>query len=171
MALKDIIPGRICFGSAPFGNMFRDIPEADKPRLPPPGTAGSDSAVLPPFYGAGLAELWLGKALPGKDRGSYGISTKVGGVILDEVEDVSARDQGERGEVFKYRRPDQIVNGYSHDGRLRSIENSLERPGTDHIDIAFVHDVAQDWLRPVVGIRDGPQGRLQGAGPGRATKA
>ena len=29
MALKDILPGRLGFGAAPLGNMFRDIPEQE----------------------------------------------------------------------------------------------------------------------------------------------
>ena len=29
MALKDILPGTIGFGSAPIGNMFREIPEEE----------------------------------------------------------------------------------------------------------------------------------------------
>ena len=66
-------------------------------------------------------------------------------MILDEVEDVSARDLGEKGDVFKYGRPNKIVNDYSADATLRSIEGSLKRLKTDHIDIAFVHDVAQDF--------------------------
>ena len=27
MALKDLLPGKLGFGTAPLGNMFRDIPE------------------------------------------------------------------------------------------------------------------------------------------------
>ena len=27
MALKDVLPGKLGFGAAPLGNMFRDIPE------------------------------------------------------------------------------------------------------------------------------------------------
>jgi D-threo-aldose 1-dehydrogenase len=88
------------------------------------------------------------------------ISTKVGRVILDEVEDVSARDLGEKGDVFKYGRPNKIVNDYSEDATLRSIEDSLKRLKTDHIEIAWVHDVAQDfygdeWLSAFESARKG----------------
>src|SRR4030095_1688353 len=97
-----------------------------------------------PFYGAGLAEIRMGAALAGRPRGDYAISTKVGRVILEEIEVVSARDLGEKGDVFKYGRPNKIVNDYSYDATLRSIEDSLKRLKTDRIEIAFVHDVAQD---------------------------
>jgi hypothetical protein len=37
------------------------------------------------------------------------------------------------------------VNDYSEDATLRSIEDSLKRLKTDHVEIAWVHDVAQDF--------------------------
>jgi D-threo-aldose 1-dehydrogenase len=146
MALKDILPSKLGFGAAPLGNMFRDIPEAEA--LATVEAAWNDGIRYfdnAPFYGAGLAEIRMGEALAAKPRADYVISTKVGRVILDEVEDVDARDLGEKGDVFRYGRPNKIVNDYSADATLRSIEDSLKRLKTDHIDIAFVHDVAQDF--------------------------
>ncbi|WP_449394386.1 aldo/keto reductase [Devosia riboflavina] len=146
MALKDIIKGSVGFGSAPLGNMFREIPEAEaRETVEAAWNSGIRYFDTAPFYGAGLAELRLGQVLGGKPRSDYVISTKVGRLILDEVEDVSARDLGEKSEVFKFGRPNRIVNDYSADATLRSIEDSLKRLGTDRIDIAFVHDVAQDF--------------------------
>lgn len=148
MALKDILPGKLGFGSAPLGNMFRDIPE--KEALATVEAAWNDGIRYydnAPFYGAGLAEIRMGEALKGKPRDQYVISTKVGRVILDEVEDVSARDNGEKGDIFKYGRPNKIVNDYSYDATLRSIEGSLKRLKTDRIEIAWVHDLAQDFWR------------------------
>jgi len=66
-------------------------------------------------------------------------------VILEEIEDVSLRDNGEQGEVFAHGRPNKVVNDYGYDATLRSIEDSLKRLRTDHIEIAFVHDLAQDF--------------------------
>jgi D-threo-aldose 1-dehydrogenase len=146
MALKDILPGKLGFGAAPLGNMFRDIPESEA--LATVNAAWNDGIRYydnAPFYGAGLAEIRMGEALAGRPRQEYVISTKVGRVILDEIEDVSARDQGEKGGVFKHGRPNRIVNDYSGDATYRSIEDSLKRLKTDRIDIAFVHDVAQDF--------------------------
>lgn len=146
MALKDILPSQIGFGAAPLGNMFRDIPEEEA--LATVEAAWSDGIRYydnAPFYGAGLAEIRMGAALADKPRGEFVISTKVGRIILDEVEDVSARDLGEKGDVFKYGRPNRIVNDYSEEATYRSIEDSLKRLKTDHIDIAWVHDIAQDF--------------------------
>ena len=146
MALKDVLPGRLGFGAAPLGNMFRDIPEAEA--LDTVDAAWNDGIRYfdnAPFYGAGLAELRMGEALAGKPRADYAISTKVGRVILDEEEDVSARDLGEKGGVFRHGRPNRVVNDYSEDATLRSIDDSLSRLRTDHVEVVFVHDVAQDF--------------------------
>ncbi|ALG71205.1 D-threo-aldose 1-dehydrogenase [Azospirillum thiophilum] len=161
MAIKEILPGKLGFGAAPLGNMFRAIPEDEA--LATVEAAWNDGIRYfdnAPFYGAGLAELRMGEALAGRPRGEYVISTKVGRVILDEVEDASARDQGEKGDVFRHGRPNRIVNDYSADATLRSIEDSLKRLKTDRIDIAFVHDVAQDfygdeWLAMFESARNG----------------
>ncbi len=161
MALKDLIPGKLGFGTAPLGNMFRDIPEAEARATV--DTAWNDGIRYfdnAPFYGAGLAEIRMGDALAGKPRDEYVISTKVGRLVLDEVEDVSSRDLGEKGDVFKYGRPNKIVNDYSRDATLRSIEDSLKRLKTDRIEIVWVHDVAQDfygdeWLAMFESARKG----------------
>lgn len=146
MALKDILPGTLGFGTAPLGNMFRAIPEAEaRATVEAAWNDGIRYFDNAPFYGAGLAEIRMGDALADKKRSDYVISTKVGRVILDEVEDVSARDNGEKGDVFKHGRPNKVVNDYSADGTLRSIEDSLKRLKTDHIEIVWVHDVAQDF--------------------------
>ncbi|WP_404336363.1 aldo/keto reductase [Sphingomonas sp. MMS12-HWE2-04] len=146
MALKDILPSQIGFGAAPLGNMFRDIPEEEA--IATVAAAWNDGIRYydnAPFYGAGLAEIRMGAALADKPRDAFVISTKVGRVILDEVEDVSTRDLGEKGDVFKFGRPNKIVNDYSEDATYRSIEDSLKRLKTDRIDIAWVHDIAQDF--------------------------
>lgn len=161
MALKDILPGKLGFGTAPLGNMFRAIPEAEaRATVEAAWNDGIRYFDNAPFYGAGLAEIRMGDALADKKRSDYVISTKVGRVILDEVEDVNARDNGEKGDVFKHGRPNKVVNDYSADGTLRSIEDSLKRLKTDHIEIVWVHDVAQDfygdeWLGVFEGARKG----------------
>src|SRR5262245_38016047 len=161
MSLKTILPSKLGFGAAPLGNMFRDIPEAEARATVDAawhdGIRYFDNA---PFYGAGLAELRMGEALAGRKRDDYVISTKVGRLILDEVEDVSSRDLGEKGDVFKHGRPNRIVNDYSESATLRSIEDSLKRLRTDRLDIVWVHDVAQDfygdeWLGVFEGARKG----------------
>ncbi|MDM0113741.1 aldo/keto reductase [Variovorax sp. J22R133] len=146
MKLKSLLPGKLGFGTAPLGNMFRAIPEEEaRATVDASWNDGIRFFDTAPFYGAGLAEARLGEALAVRDRDEFVISTKVGRLILDEVEDVTARDLGEKGDVFRHGRANQIVNDYSEDATLRSIEDSLKRLKTDRIDIAWVHDVAQDF--------------------------
>ncbi|RAR53549.1 D-threo-aldose 1-dehydrogenase [Paraburkholderia unamae] len=148
MSIKDKLPAgtQLGFGAAPLGNMFRNIPEAEALATV---KAAWDQGVryfdTAPLYGAGLSEMRLGEALADYRRDEYVLSTKVGRVILDEIEDAGARDLGEKGGVFAFGRPNKIINDYSADATLRSIEDSLKRLKMDRLDIVWVHDVAQDF--------------------------
>ena len=146
MSIRQKLQGKLGFGTAPLGNMFRDIPEAEALATV---DAAWDQGIrffdTAPLYGAGLAEIRLGKALARHKRDDYLLSTKVGRVILDELEDPAARDMGDKGGVFEFGLKNKIVNDYSADATLRSIEDSLKRLKTDRLDIVWVHDVAQDF--------------------------
>ena len=143
---KALLAGPLGFGTAPIGNMYRDIPEDEAlATVDAAWDAGTRFFDTAPFYGAGLAEIRLGKALSRRPRNEYLLSTKVGRLILDEIEDPAARDHGEKGEIFKHGRPNKIVPDYSADGAMKSIEDSLERMKIDHIDFVWVHDIAQDF--------------------------
>ena len=145
MSLKDKLPGQLGFGTAPLGNMFRAIPEAQaQATVAAAWNHGVRYFDTAPFYGSGLAEIRLGQALSTYNRDDYVLSTKVGRLILDEVED-SARDLGEKSGVFEHGRPNKMLNDYSADATLRSIEDSLNRLQTDRLDIVWIHDIAQDF--------------------------
>lgn len=146
MSIRQKLQGKLGFGTAPLGNMFRDIPEAEaRATVDAAWNQGIRFFDTAPLYGAGLAEIRLGDALAGRKRDEYVIATKVGRVILDDVEDPSARQLGEKGGVFQHGLPNKIVNDYGADATLRSIEDSLKRLKTDRLDIVWVHDVAQDF--------------------------
>ena len=148
MTIKDKLAAgsEVGFGTAPLGNMFRAVPDAEAAATVRAawehGIRFFDTA---PFYGAGLAELRLGEWLRNKPRDSFSLSTKVGRLILDEIEDPAARDQGEKAGVFAAGLPNKISLDYSADGTMRSIEDSLERLKVGRLDLIWVHDVAQDF--------------------------
>lgn len=145
MSLKDKLPGQLGFGTAPLGNMFRAIPEEEaQATVEAAWNQGVRYFDTAPFYGSGLSEIRLGQALSQYNRDDFVLSTKVGRVILDEVEE-SARDLGEKSGVFEHGRPNKMVNDYSADATLRSIEDSLTRLKTDRLDIVWIHDIAQDF--------------------------
>jgi D-threo-aldose 1-dehydrogenase len=146
MSIKQYLSkGPLGFGTAPLGNMFRNIPEdeaiATVHAAWDQGTRYFDTA---PFYGAGLSEIRLGKGLENYPRDEYLLSTKVGRIILDEVE-TSARDFGEKGGLFEFGRPNRILYDYSEAGALKSIEDSCKRLGVNRLDFVWVHDIAQDF--------------------------
>ncbi|CAN7718136.1 Pyridoxal 4-dehydrogenase [compost metagenome] len=147
MSIKDKLAGSVLgFGTAPLGNMFRDIPEAEAQATVDAAWAqGVRYYDTAPFYGAGLAEIRLGEALSRHKRDEFVLSTKVGRLILDEVEDASGRALGEKSGLFAAGRPNKLVVDYTADGTLRSIEDSLKRMKTDRFDFVWVHDIAQDF--------------------------
>jgi D-threo-aldose 1-dehydrogenase len=151
-----LVNGPLGFGTAPLGNMFRDIPdheaEATVDAAWEHGTRFFDTA---PMYGAGLAEIRLARYLAQHDRDDYVLSTKVGRLVLDEV-DTDEHDS----EMFKFGRVNRVVYDYTEKGALTSIEGSLNRLGMDRLDFVFVHDPAQDfhgdaWLAQLETARTG----------------
>ncbi|WP_217562517.1 aldo/keto reductase [Paenibacillus sp. GbtcB18] len=159
--MRHILKGKLGFGTAPLGNMYRNIPEEEAMATV---DAAWESGVryfdTAPFYGAGLAEIRLGEALSKRNRDDYVLSTKVGRLISDELEDPAARDLGEKGGLFEFGRKNKIIPDYSADATLRSIEQSLKRLKTDRLDFVYIHDIAQDfygdeWLSKFESARTG----------------
>ncbi|MFG6149363.1 aldo/keto reductase [Halobacillus sp. B23F22_1] len=138
--MKHLIQGKIGFGTAPLGNMYRDIPEEEAMATV---NAAWDHGIryfdTAPFYGAGLSEIRLGEALSDRNRDDYVLSTKVGRYMESE------KEEAEQGELFEHGRNNKVVTDYSGDATLRSIEQSLERLKTDRLDFVYVHDIAQDF--------------------------
>ncbi len=138
--LNELMKDKVGFGTAPLGNMFRDIPEKEAQATV---EAAWDEGIryfdTAPFYGAGLAEERLGEGLSGKRRNDYVLSTKVGRLILEEADDKTGQGLFEHGNHKK------ILTDYSAETTIRSIEDSLHRLRTDRLDFVFVHDISPDF--------------------------
>lgn len=93
-----------------------------------------------PHYGLGLSERRLGAALAKRQRDDYVVSTKVGR-ILEPLAPPFGRD----AEGFDVPATHRRVWNFSHDGVLRSLEESLARLGLDRVDIVFLHDPDDHW--------------------------
>ncbi|MDH4652262.1 MULTISPECIES: aldo/keto reductase [unclassified Pseudomonas] len=146
MNLKSLITHPLGFGTAPLGNMFRAVTEEEvKATVDAAWNNGVRYFDTAPFYGAGLSESRLGAALAGRPRDQYVLSSKVGRIILDELEDPASRELGEKSGLFEHGNKNRIVNDYTADGTLRAIEGSLKRLQTDRLDIVWIHDIAQDF--------------------------
>jgi D-threo-aldose 1-dehydrogenase len=140
-----LLNGPLGFGAAPLGNMFRDIPDEEAAAtVDAAWAAGTRFFDTAPFYGAGLSEIRLGRQLATHDRDEYVLSTKVGRIILDEI-DRTASDFDDSGGLFEFGRKHRVVYDYTAAGTLQSIEDSLKRLGVDQLDFVWIHDVAQDF--------------------------
>ncbi|MEO6929592.1 MAG: aldo/keto reductase [Casimicrobiaceae bacterium] len=96
-----------------------------------------------PLYGLGLAEHRLGACLRGVDRRELVISTKVGRLMRPVTGGAAAGTSAGRY-VF------EVEFDYSYGGVLRSIDCSLQRLGSNAIDIALIHDVNRRWQGDLV---------------------
>ncbi len=136
----------IGLGSAPLGGLFSPVSDADAhatiARAWSLGVRFFDTA---PLYGFGLAERRLGAFLRQQPRESYVISTKVGR-LLRAPDGAPAEDEHYKGTPRE--RP---VFDFSHDGVMRSVEESLERLGLDRIDVLLVHDPDDHYDDAVTG--------------------
>jgi aryl-alcohol dehydrogenase-like predicted oxidoreductase len=125
----------IGLGTAPLGGLFEPVDdetaEATVDRAWDRGIRFFDTA---PLYGHGLAERRLGQALARRPRDEFVLSTKVGRLLRADAppapDDAQWRDAPPLHPVFDF----------SHDGALRSFEESLERLGLDRVDIVLIHD-------------------------------
>lgn len=137
--LTNVLKNKIGFGTAPLGNMFRDVSEEEAmATVQSAWDEGIRYFDTAPFYGYGLSEIRLGKALANYKRSDYVLSSKVGRIILDEEE--------EKTGLFKTARKNKVLDDFSEEGTLRSIEDSLKRLNTDYLDMVFVHDISPDYL-------------------------
>jgi D-threo-aldose 1-dehydrogenase len=140
---ESLLNGPLGFGTAPLGNMYGRIPDEEATAtVEAAWQAGTRYFDTAPFYGAGLAEIRLGKELTKHRRAEYVLSTK--GLILDQIAS-GPREFGEKGALFEFGRKNKIVYDYTADGARRSIEDSLKRIGADRIDFVWIHDLAQDF--------------------------
>jgi D-threo-aldose 1-dehydrogenase len=125
------------FGTAPLGNLYRAITDAEADTILDAAWAGGvryyDTA---PLYGLGLSETRLNRFLRDKPRDEYVLSTKVGRIL--DVATAGTRDGiGKWFEVPNRRE----VYDYSYDGVMRSLEASFARLGVDRIDVLYAHDI------------------------------
>jgi len=131
---------RVGFGCAPIGNLLAEVPEADAAAAI---AAAFDDGVrfidAAPFYGYGLAEGRAGRALKGRPRADYVVSTKVGRLIRPGRR--SGAEIFGNDESFYLANPEMHLElDYSYDGVMRSLEDSLKRWDLDRIDILHIHD-------------------------------
>jgi len=126
------------FGTAPIGNLYAEVGEGEaRDALERALRLGVHYFDTAPFYGHGLAERRLGRALAESRGAGSMVSTKVG----RRIESDPARS-GTITDGFAVH-GSRAVFDYSRDGVMRSFESSLERLRRDRVDILFLHDVGR----------------------------
>lgn len=131
---------RLGFGSAPLGGLLRATSEDDASTAVDAAlAAGLTYFDTAPQYGGGLAELRLGQALRRISRDRIVISSKVGKLVRPLTGDAPSTPG------FVGAPPHEIVYDYSYDGVKRSLDASLERLGTDRVDILLIHDINRKY--------------------------
>jgi D-threo-aldose 1-dehydrogenase len=119
-------------GGAGIAGLYDPVPDAEATaavrRAFDRGIRYFDTA---PHYGAGRGERLMGVALPG----GCVISTKVGRLLVPLA-------TGEPPEAAGFADPPPYRRewDWSAEGILRSLNESLERLGADHVDIVYMHD-------------------------------
>lgn len=123
------------FGGAPLANLYAKL--AEPPAIATVHTAYEAGIRLfdtAPLYGHGLSEHRLGHVLRQYPRDSFVLSTKVGRFLKPKDPRWIDRD------MWSNTLPFEVVFDYSYNGVMRQVEDSLQRLGTNRIDILLIHD-------------------------------
>ncbi|HEX3636805.1 MAG TPA: aldo/keto reductase [Paraburkholderia sp.] len=125
-------------GTAPLGGLYRDLSDEEAHATI---AAAWDTGVryfdTAPHYGHTKAEHRLGDALRDYPRSEYVLSTKVGRRFVPRTTPYDG------SEGWQDPLPFQAIYDYTHDGILRSFEDSQQRLGIVDIDILLVHDIGR----------------------------
>jgi L-galactose dehydrogenase len=118
----------LSFGASSLGQEFRSVQLSDAlDSVRVALDCGLDFIDTSPFYGRGMSEVLLGIALKGIPREQYTLCTKLGRYDLSHF-DFSAKRVAE------------------------SIDVSLHRLGTDHLDIVLCHDIEFVPMQQIVDV-------------------
>jgi aryl-alcohol dehydrogenase-like predicted oxidoreductase len=116
----------LSFGASSLGAEFRDVDLNEAMRSVRVALdLGMNFIDTSPFYGRGMSEVLLGMALKSVPRDSYVLGTKLGRYSVNHF-DFSAR---------------RVVE---------SVDVSLERMKTDHLDVILCHDIEFVDMRQIV---------------------
>jgi len=120
-------------GAAPLGGLYAAVDEATALATVDAAVAHGWSHIdTAPLYGHGLSEERVGKALA-KHGNDVTISTKVGRLVRPTQERESV-------DIFLGAPPGTATFDFTEAGIRQSMQESLARLQTEHVDIALLHD-------------------------------
>ena len=126
-------------GCAALGNLYRAISDQQAAQfLRAAWDAGMRYFDTAPLYGFGLSERRLGdflRNLADDQADPWQLSTKVGRVLAPDHSHHKGCD------CYVDALPFRPIFDYSYAGVMRSYADSIQRLGTDAIDILYIHDI------------------------------
>ena len=136
------------FGGATLGDAHGAIAEQQALASIEAGyAAGIDYFDTSPWYGNGKSELRFGAVLRNKPRASFILSTKVGRVYAKSMDPNHPSQLRWRGGL-----PFTPTFDYTHDGMMRSYEQSLLRLGLSSVDALLIHDIDEGHQGSAAGV-------------------
>ena len=125
---------RLSLGTAALGGLYTSVCDADcTDTVLTAIDNGINFIDTAPHYGKGTSEVRIGKALAGRDRSSFVISTKIGRLLVPSTTDIDDFFMDADNTVER-------KFDFSASGVRQSLEGSLERLGIDSVEILFIHD-------------------------------
>ena len=125
---------RLSLGTAALGGLYTSVSDADSTDTVLTALDNGINFIdTAPLYGKGTAEVRIGKALAGRDRSTFVISTKIGRLLVPSTTDIDDFFMDADNTV-------EIKFDFSASGVRQSLEGSLERLGLDSVEILFIHD-------------------------------
>ena len=125
---------RLSLGTAALGGLYTSVSDADcTDTVLTAIDNGINFIDTAPHYGKGTSEVRIGKALAGRDRSTFVISTKIGRLLVPSTTDIDDFFMDADNTVER-------KFDFSASGVRQSLEGSLERLGLDSVEILFIHD-------------------------------
>lgn len=122
-------------GGTGLGNMYRATdPQVAHDTVQAAFANGIRYFDTAPVYGFGLAESRLGEAIATLPRDEIVISSKIGYDLVPIPKEDFTPGLWDQAPPFR------AEFDYSRDAVLRSLEGTLKRLGTDHVDMVAIHD-------------------------------
>ncbi len=125
---------RLSLGTAALGGLYSSVSEEESTATIHAALDGGINFIdTAPHYGKGTSERRIGRALVGRQRSSFVISTKIGRLLIPSVTDIDNFFMDADNTVER-------KFDYSPHGVRASLEGSLERLGLDSVEILIIHD-------------------------------
>ena len=125
---------RLSLGTAAIGGLYTSVSDEDcTETILTAVDNGINFIDTAPHYGKGTSERRIGRALAGRDRSTFVISTKIGRLLVPSTTDIDDFFMDADNTVER-------KFDFSASGVRQSLEGSLERLGMDSVEVLFIHD-------------------------------